>query len=73
MNWHAVRTSAQPTFVVLPSAPGRVDLSFAFALPPVRRDPFRPLIEGGSGPLLEVPGGPLVELEPMRDVAGDER
>jgi hypothetical protein len=72
MNWRAVRTSAQPALVVLPSAPGRVDLSFAFTFPPVGRDPSRRLIEGGSGPLLDVSRGPLVELEPMRDVAGGE-
>jgi hypothetical protein len=71
-NWHAVRTSAQPVLVALPSAPGRVDLSFALTLPPVRRDPGRRLIEGASGPLIDAPPGPLVDLEPVREVAGGE-
>jgi hypothetical protein len=73
LNWRAVRASAQPRLIVLPSAPGRVDLSFEFAPAPAARDPAWPPMWHGSGPLLDAPPGPLVDLEPTRGLVGGDR
>jgi hypothetical protein len=70
VNWRAVRTRAEPRLVVLPSAPGGVDMTFELAPAAAEGGPPWLVTERGSGPLLERAGEPLVDLTPAPAVPG---
>jgi hypothetical protein len=70
VNWRAVRTRAEPRLVVLPSAPGGVDMTFELVPAATEGDQPWLLTERGSSPLLEGAGRPLVDLTPAQAVAG---